>query len=190
MADDVLFRLSPGDGPPPEAEILFHAQRAREFGYTRVGLRRGRNADRVRLGESRLFLITSEVCRRKTVLCGVVREVCDARPGDDLLDDLYRGHDFPAWWRVDDVECVVADFDSLNLRKADGTPYDTAWLGKRQPFNYLPQACAWPAGAADAAERGELAESAGAADDLVAPPLTAEDAVLTAPPLLTAPPPA
>jgi len=48
MPDDVIFRLSPGGGPPPEAELLFHAQRAREYGHIWVGLRPQGNAECVR----------------------------------------------------------------------------------------------------------------------------------------------
>ena len=97
MPDDVVFRLSPRGGPPPEAEILFHAQRAREYGYTWVGLRRPRNSERIRYGTSRVYLIATEARPRKTVLRGVVRDVRNTRPNDELLGDIYRHHDFPAW---------------------------------------------------------------------------------------------
>jgi hypothetical protein len=59
MPEDIIFRLSPGGGPPPEAELLFHAQRALEYGYKWVGLRRSMNAARIECGRSRLYLITS-----------------------------------------------------------------------------------------------------------------------------------
>ncbi len=68
IPEDVIFRLSPRGGPPPEAELLFHAQRAQEYGHTWVGLRRPRNPERVRCGTSRIYLITSEARPRKIVL--------------------------------------------------------------------------------------------------------------------------
>src|SRR6185436_21088310 len=95
------------------AEILFHAQRAQEYGHTWVGLRRDRNADRIYYGSSRLYLITSRAERRKIVLRGIVREVTGTRPDDEMADDIYRGHDFQAWWRVSDVECFTTDFDEI-----------------------------------------------------------------------------
>src|ERR1019366_9225750 len=130
MPTDVIFRLAPHGGPPPEVEILFHAQRSQEYGHTWVGLRRPKANERLNgniiYGTSRVYLITSEAQHRKTVLRGIVREVTRIRPDDELLGDIYGSHHFPSWWRIDSVECVVVpDFDALGLRKSiDGTPYD------------------------------------------------------------------
>ncbi|MBY0397994.1 MAG: hypothetical protein K2X91_16215, partial [Thermoleophilia bacterium] len=128
-------------------------------------------------GQSRLYLITSEARRRKTVLRGIVREVRETRPDDELLGDPYRDHAFPAWWRIDETECVaVPDFDALALRMTDGKPYDTAWLSVRQPFNYLRQACAWP-DAADATDTCDLGETTAASAALVAPLMLPQEPV-------------
>jgi hypothetical protein len=184
MPEDIIFRLSPGGGPPPEAELLFHAQRAREYGYTWVGLRRSMNAARIECGKSRLYLITSAAEPKKTVLRGIVREASNRRPDDELLRDFYRDHDLPTWWRIDHVECVTVDFDALGLRMTDGRPYDTTWLSIRQPVNYLQPSPDWPAEAADAADAGVLREeqSMRTGDvriaeefEFVAPPVTRAD---------------
>jgi hypothetical protein len=188
MTEDIIFRLSPGGGPPPEAELLFHAQRAREYGYTWVGLRRSMNAARIECGRSRLYLITSAAEPKKTVLRGIVREASNRRPDDDLLRDFYRDHDLPAWWRIDHVESMTVDFDALGLRMTDGRPYDTSWLSLRQPVNYLQPRPDWPAQAADAADAGVLreerpirAEDVRIAEEfeIVAPPLTRADPAVT-----------
>jgi uncharacterized protein DUF429 len=175
MPDDVVFRLSPRGGPPPEAEIVFHAQRSQEYGHTWVGLRRPRNAERIHYGMSRVYLITSAARSRKTVLRGIVREVRGTRPNDELLGDIYRDHDFPTWWWLDSVECLTIEFDTLRLRMTDGRPYDTRGLSIRQPFNYLAQESAWPPDAPDSADVGMLDEVTDVVSDLVAPPLTKEE---------------
>ena len=190
MANDVIFRLSRAGGPPPEAEILFHAQRAQQYGHTWVGLRRPRsgqqlNRKRIKYGTSRAYLITSEARSRKTVLRGTVREVTNTRPDDELLGDIYRGHDFPAWWRLDSVECVAADFDALGLVKIDGSRYDRAWLGRRQAVNYLMPDSAWPADAPEAADVVDLVETSESIGDLVAPKLTREEPLFVLPDPLT-----
>ncbi len=188
MPEDIIFRLSPGGGPPPEAELLFHAQRAREYGYTWVGLRRSMNAARIERGRSRLYLITSAAEPRKIVLRGIVREASDRRPDDELLRDFYRDHHFPAWWRIDHVECMTVDFDALGLRMTDGRRYDAKWLRLRQPVNYLQPTPDWPAEATDAGDAGVLREQRplhiGAVRiatelDLVAPSLTRADPTVT-----------
>jgi hypothetical protein len=180
VPDDIIFRLSPRGGPPPEAEILFHAQRAQEYGHTWVGLRRERNADRIHYGRSRLYLITSQAHRRKRILRGIVREVTATRPDDDLVGDIYHGHDFQAWWRIDNVECLTKEFDALGLRMANGKAYDMRWLSIRQPFNYLSQDSDWPAEVNDLADAVLDEEVSDVHGDIVAPLLTTEEPVLGA----------
>lgn len=184
MPDDVIFRLSPAGGPPPEAEILFHAQRAQQYGHTWVGLPR-RRQNNISYGTSRAYLITSEARRQKTVLRGIVRDVTSTKPDDELLDDIYVGHEFSWWWCLDSVECVATDFDALGLRKTDDTPYDTAWMSKRQPMNYLKSVSDWPTDVVDAADVANQVEAPGIATDLVAPPLTKEEQEFAIPNLPT-----
>lgn len=187
MPGDVIFRLSPGGGPPPEVEIIFHAQRAQEYGHTWIGLHRPKTNQQlnkeINYGASHVYIITSEARHRKTVLRGIVREVTHVRPDDEFLGDIYRGHDFQSWWRIDSVECVVVpDFDALKLRKSiDNAPYDTAWLSKRQSFNYLKQGNAWPANAIHAFDTADLVEEYNGISEIVAPQITKEHPVFIAP---------
>jgi hypothetical protein len=172
VPNDIIFRLSPRGGPPPETEILFHAQRAQEDGDTWVGLRRDRNANRIHCGISRLYLITSQVQHRKLVLRGIVRDVISTRPKDQRVNDIYHGYEFEAWWRISDVEGLTTEFDGLGLHMTDGKPYDSRWLSRRQSFNYLSPTNTWPSDAQDSTA-AMLEEKAGElCDDLVAPILT------------------
>lgn len=172
MASDIIFRLSRKGGPPPEAEILFHAQRAQEYGVTWVGLGYAPARKKIVFHESRLYLISSTAISRKTVLRGIIRDARSAKPSDPAVNDFYAGHDFDWWWEIGDVECATVDFNGLELvGESNGLPYDVAWLSKRQNRNYLLPKCAWPADASISTDSATAEEGTPVDDNIAAPAL-------------------